>query len=395
MGRRSSFRHRLSGPLIRVLVLLLQIVAAQSGMAQGASGPGYPGGFPDDPTFFPIGIWLQSPSRAVTFKALGINTFVGLWNGPTEDQLAALAAHGMMAITAQNAVGLHSPHRHVIKAWMHEDEPDNAQKNTLGLHISCVPAAQVVMRTQEMRRRDPTRPIFINFGRAVADVQWYGRGTCTGDTRYYGIASKGVDIVSFDIYPVAGSEPPLKGRLEYVARGVANLQSWAREARSVWTFVETTRISHETDRATPHQIRAEVWLALIQGATGIGYFVHEFSGGFREDGIFRYPETVEAVARINAEIRDLAPVLNTPTLRDRVKVGDGAPIAVAAKEHGGVLDLFAASTTETRSRMNLTIGGLQQGQAHLIGEGRTVDIKDGVIEDTFDGYAVHLYRIEP
>jgi hypothetical protein len=396
VGQRSSSRRHSSGSLIAVLSLLLEI-GAQTVLAQGAPRPGppYPGGFPDDPAFFPIGVWLQSPSSAPAYKALGINTFVGLWGGPTEDQLTALATSGMFAIAAQNKTGLTSPHRDVIKAWMHEDEPDNAQKNALGLHISCVPPQQVAKRTQEMRRRDATRPIFINFGRAVADTQWHGRGTCTGNTGYYAIASKGVDIVSFDIYPVAGSDPPVKGRLEYVARGVANLQTWAREARWVWTFVETTRIGHETDRATPDQIRAEVWLALIQGATGIGYFVHEFSGGFREDGIFRYPDAVDAVTRINAEILDLAPVLNSPTLRDRVSVMDGASIAAAAKDHGGALYVFAAATTDARTRAKLAVPGLKKGKAHVIGENRAVEIRDGVIEDDVGGYAVHLYRIEP
>src|SRR5262249_12595813 len=46
-----------------------------------------PNGFPKDPSFFPIGVWLQSPTRAMSYKAIGINTYVGLWDGPTENQL--------------------------------------------------------------------------------------------------------------------------------------------------------------------------------------------------------------------------------------------------------------------------------------------------------------------
>jgi hypothetical protein len=48
----------------------------------------YENGFPTDPGFFPIGVWLQSPANAPEYKAIGINTFVGLWEGPTELQLA-------------------------------------------------------------------------------------------------------------------------------------------------------------------------------------------------------------------------------------------------------------------------------------------------------------------
>ena len=39
-----------------------------------------------DPSFFPIAVWLQSPGKAPQYKAAGINTYVGLWRGPTEEQ---------------------------------------------------------------------------------------------------------------------------------------------------------------------------------------------------------------------------------------------------------------------------------------------------------------------
>ena len=37
-----------------------------------------------DPGFFPIAVWLQSPSNARAYADIGINTFVGLYQGPTE-----------------------------------------------------------------------------------------------------------------------------------------------------------------------------------------------------------------------------------------------------------------------------------------------------------------------
>ncbi len=43
-----------------------------------------------DAGYFPIAVWLQHPKNAAKFKAAGINLYVGLWKGPTEDQLAAL-----------------------------------------------------------------------------------------------------------------------------------------------------------------------------------------------------------------------------------------------------------------------------------------------------------------
>lgn len=68
--------------------------------------------------FFPIGVWLQSPTRAVNYKAIGINTFVGLYDGPTEETLAALARQYMFAVAGQNQLALKSVNRHLIKAWI-------------------------------------------------------------------------------------------------------------------------------------------------------------------------------------------------------------------------------------------------------------------------------------
>ncbi len=84
-------------------------------------------GLSSDPNFFPIAVWLQAPRNAKRFQEAGINLYVGLWQGPTEQQLAELKAVGMPVICDQNQVGLTSQNADVIVGWMHGDEPDNAQ----------------------------------------------------------------------------------------------------------------------------------------------------------------------------------------------------------------------------------------------------------------------------
>ena len=351
-------------------------------------------GFPDDPHFFPIGVWMQSPDRAPAYKRIGINTYVGLWDGPTGAQLSELAGQGLFAVAEQNEVALASPDRHVVRAWMHADEPDNAQATWFGIHVACVPPQQVADRTTEMKRRDPTRPVFLNFGRGVADFAWRGRGTCTGDTSYYGIAAARADIASFDIYPVANADPPVKGRLEYVARGVANLRAWARDARWVWAVIETAGIRDGRARPSAEQIRAEVWLALVAGARGIVYFVHEFAPTFREDGIFRHPDAVAAVARVDQEIRSLAPVLNSPPGTVQADAsGSTGPVATMLKVYEGETYLFAVSESPVPSEARIRIPGIRDADAVVLGEDRTVHLSDGVLEEPFGPYDVHLYRL--
>src|SRR6516225_2702151 len=85
-------------------------------------------GLPSDPSYFPIGVWMQQPRLAPEYKAIGVNLFVGLWKGPTEAQLAELAKYDMPVLAEQNDVGLTSPNARMIRGWLvREDEPDNAQ----------------------------------------------------------------------------------------------------------------------------------------------------------------------------------------------------------------------------------------------------------------------------
>src|ERR1041385_4157504 len=107
------------------LTIPLEGGQAASEAAPSAVVPPFRNGFPTAPDFFPIGVWLQSPSNAAAFRVLGINTFVGLWQGPTAAQLRDLAASGMFVVAEQNEVGLRSPNAGIVKAWMQSDEPDH------------------------------------------------------------------------------------------------------------------------------------------------------------------------------------------------------------------------------------------------------------------------------
>jgi hypothetical protein len=360
--------------------------------AATSAGEDYPNGFPNDPGFFPIGVWLQSPARAPAYKAIGINTFVGLWKGPTEGQLAALTKYDMFVVASQNNVGLHSANRGIIKGWLHDDEPDNAQPIGMGLYGTCVPATEVVRRTQEMKAHDNTRPVMIGFGQGIANEFWKGRGPCSGDENYYSVAARDVDILSFDIYPVGSSTPQVKGKLEYVARGVTRLMNLAADGQRVWAAIETTALD-PGHAVTPAQLRAEVWMAIIHGARGIMYFVHEFSPTFREDAIFRHPEVVNKVAEQNELIKSLASVLNGPNLGDTISVQSSVPIATMAKRYQNTVYIFAVAMTNSASQPRFTLERFDGTKALVVGEKRDVTITRGVFEDSFYGYGAHIYEI--
>jgi hypothetical protein len=354
-------------------------------------------GFPSDATFFPIAVWLQQTSRAPAYRAIGINTFVALSQPPTPADLARLQRQGLFLIAEQVPAALAFKQSQVIRAWMHIDEPDNAQALPGGGHGECISPEDLLRRYDEMRSLDPTRPVYLGFGQAVANPRWFGRGpkcSAVAPEEYYARASRAANIVAFDIYPVAEfRQPHVTSRLDLVGRGVANLKRWAPAGTPVWADIETTHINHPTRRPLPEEIYNEVWIAIINGAQGITYFVHEWKPSFREDGVLRYPDTVDELGRINAQIASLAPVLNSATVSSTVSVDAPVEIATMVKRQGGETYLFAINMERRAAEAKLALAGVGAIHALVLGEDRTVELKGGIIVDRFGAYTVHIYKI--
>lgn len=372
------------------VIALSLICAIGAPVAAHGDAPEFKKGFPRDPGFFPIGVWLQETHRAGSYKEMGINTYVGLWDGPREEQLADLANAGLYAITDQNDVGLSSVNSGVIKAWMQQDEPDNAQPQGDG-YGDCIMPEQIKANFAKLRKRDPTRPVFLNFGQGVVNKAWEGRGdTCSkiDHDAYYSDASRGADILSFDIYPVTEVEQAhVAGHLELVGDGVAQLKRWATPGQSIWTVIETTHIYNPNRRATGNEIRSMVWMAVIRGARGITYFVHEWQPGFAADGIFQYPEIVAAITLINSQLSHLAPVINSgvdvPVTSDK--------LVAMARRHEGSLYIFAANPTNAPIEGKISTRGLSSRAGTVIDESRFVRAENDAMSDSFSPYGVHLY----
>ena len=84
-------------------------------------------------------------------------------------------------------------------------------------------------------------------------------------------------------------------------------------------------------------------------------FVHEWEPSPREDGIFRYPEIVQGVRDINAEVTSLAAVLNSPTVEGGAQVEAAVPVAQMVKEYGGSTYLFAVAMRDLPAQATFTV----------------------------------------
>ncbi len=389
---------------MRVLVKLVALVGL-AGAVAAADEPTRPvapapraKGFLADPNVFPIAVWLQSPARAKDYKAVGINLYVGLWKGPTEDQLADLNRHGMRVVCSQNAIGLMHLDDPTIVAWMHGDEPDNAQSLGKGKGYGPpIAPAKVAEDYERLKKADPSRPVLLNLGQGVAWDKYVGRGTRTNHPEDYPEYLKGCDIASFDIYPAVHDHRDVAGKLWFVADGVSRLRKWADDRKMVWNCIECTHIGNPNAKATPKQVKAEVWMSLVRGSRGLIYFAHQFQPKFIEAGLLDDKEMAAAVGAINTQVHELAPVLNGPTVADGVRVSSSAaevPVEAMVKRRDGTTYVFAVGMRDGTTTAAFAVTGLTgKAKAEVLGESRTVEVRDGVFKDEFAPWDVHLYLI--
>ena len=383
---------------ISSFIILLSVLNAGLG-ADGLANPyaQWENGPPHDANFFPIAVWLQNPGNAVRYKQAGINTYIGLWRGPTEEQLAELKKAGMKVICHQNKTALKHVDDPTIIGWMHGDEPDNAQ--SLGQGKGYGPPIlpkKIIDDYYKIQQADPTRPVILNLGQGVAWDGYYGRGVRTNHPEDYPEYIKGCDIASFDIYPAVHSKPEVAGNLWFVANGVERLIKWADGKKVVWNCIECTRISNPEKKATPHQVKCEVWMSIIHGSMGLIYFVHEWQPRFDESALLHDAGMLSAVTAINRQITELAPVLNSPTIEDAASVSssnEAVPVDMMVKKHDGATYLFAAGMRSDKTTATFTLLHTEGVKTvEVIGENRTIALNDDVFKDDFKAWDVHLYR---
>lgn len=354
-----------------------------------------------EPGFFPIAVWLQDPLNASAYKDNGINVFAGLWNELDQEQLDLLKNAGMKVICAQNNFGLSILSEPAIYAWMiNGDEPDNAQWNsTTQTYDPCINPAIIIDEYHAIKRNDPSRPVYLNLGQGVAYRNYIGRGSCSGNIDTYKISTGGYllgcDIASFDIYPVNNTDGQTRDNLWYVATGIENLTSWSGN-KPAWCWIETTRISDSSPRKpTASEVKSEVWMALIHGAKGFGYFCHSFVTSSTDDAaLLNDQNMINAVKTINMQVTFLAGVLNSDDTVGYATVSVSntmVPVDLVTKNYDGANYIFAIAmrSGETTASFSVTSGN----NVEVLGEGRTINITNGKFSDDFSPYGVHLYKI--
>jgi hypothetical protein len=204
-------------------------------------------------------------------------------------------------------------------------------------------------------------------------------------------------------------------------------------AKPVWTIVDAFQHPHDREWPyrfpTPMQMRAQVYAAIVSGATGVAYFTFD-SWPMRSAGIVAispdpkpsYRDGApawtnasplllvqakalwETTKQINGEIKELTPALLSPTVGDQVKYavdvqGESvtpSPLKCMLKPHpaGGYVLLMVNvddAVLEATVSIPTPIRSIE-----VLYENRTAPALEGSkFSDHFEPFDVHVYRIKP
>jgi len=144
-------------------------------------------------------------------------------------------------------------------------------------------------------------------------------------------------------------------------------------------------------------LRANALMAVVRGTSGLCWW---WFGDHRRKWLATpdVPAMWDAHQRVIAELRELEPML--------VAQGRDVPVAVESSpketriearlkmlDQGGLL--IAVNALETNATARISSPELKEAkEARVLGESRTVQVRDGVIEDGFGPLAAHVYRLD-
>ena len=192
-----------------------------------------------------------------------------------------------------------------------------------------------------------------------------------------------VDIVMADPYPIPDLPASLVGEV------AGKLKKEFHGEKPVWIVPQAFGGGELWEREPSIQeIRSMTYQSVINGATGIQYFVRQ--------GLNSFPKSVSTwseCGRMAVEIAELTPWLLSDEEANYTE-SFSKNIAVTSRLHNGQLIVLVVNKINEPQRADIRISGIGNTKAKVIFENRTVTINWGIISDLLPSFGSQAYLID-
>lgn len=360
----------------------------------------------DDPGFFPIGVWYASANdpQMKFDKAHGINFYVQ--SNPDADY-KVFDDNGMFSLmkvknAPENWAQL--PGNYI------DDEVDGRFEWDAGItHIKETIAGLRAVEDGRFTYANWT-PSLISYDAPMDITKRYWDTVDVSSTSNYYYASACRD---WRLRTPSGYNPTTTATCQSASAYAKAMQvmqevNTARGVHSpIWMLPTVLSPEGERDLAeqmTPDRVKAQVWAMLIHESRGIVWFTQAPGGGadnpcMSGDALadVRISDRecargqVQAMAEINAQVKALAPVLNTQSY-----VWDfGAGLDTMLKTHDGSAYIFAMTEDAQNGQRTFTLpAGINGRTVEVVDENRSLAVVDGKFVDDFPQESTHhVYKV--
>ena len=192
-----------------------------------------------------------------------------------------------------------------------------------------------------------------------------------------------LDVVMADPYPIPTYPVTMVNNVSRQLRADFN------GSNPLWMVLQTFGGGEWWEREpTLQEIRSMTWQSVINGATGIQYFVRQ--------GLNYFPKSAAAwgeCGRMALEIAELTPWLLSDETPLAVE-SNSQRIIVTSRLYKGKLAVMAVNMTNVPVASAIRIQGLNNARARVIFENRSLPVSGGVIYDHLSPFGSQVYMID-
>lgn len=359
-----------------------------------------------NPSFFPIVVWYNGVSSQAEIdfdKNLGINTYIGM---PENFDAKWLDENNLYWIGG--AINdTFTPQTPSWVGYILDDEVDGRFEPEAGrehlTHIrDQVPAglfsyANFTYMVLENDLAPKDSSAYVNEFTDVVSVDkyWYTIPHCSNEPY------RDVSLI-----PIAQKECRSSSSYGRTMEALRQRDAEDGKLQPLWQFVEnmggTDNEASFSSYIEPGQLRGAVMNSLIHEARGIVYFNQSFSGTCKGSNVFRLAQVVEnfcgaqqveAAREINNQIHQLAPVLNTQSLKFTINESLDSMLKVV-DGYAYFFVMTAPGRQPGTYQMDLP-AGVTGSEVQVLFEDRTLPVKSGAWRDNFaHEYSYHIYQVK-
>ncbi|MBE9046136.1 hypothetical protein IQ255_17275 [Pleurocapsales cyanobacterium LEGE 10410] len=237
------------------------------------------------------------------------------------------------------------------------------------------PALQQVYRA--IKAEDPKHTVVVAFNRLIRITEY----------------SEALDTVMYGKYPVLYNSAEFDGFQNGIFKRLIDTGVSVTDDRHDFWFIVQAYGEDRNGRPqfnkrlpTATEEKYMVYSAILSGADGLFFWAHYRAQQQWIDSV---------LTPIITELQNYLPAITNGTMDDRLTV-DNSAIQTSLYRDPTTEDLLLIAVNHSESKLETAIAtkNLQAYYTEILQENRRLDLDRGILNDTFEPYAVHIYRFK-